>query len=89
VLRHVIEKATQSRQSALLDDKVLRPNRLDHTLADFLQADPGEECASPTAGSNTNDDGPPEDISGNSLNWIISLLPHARLLDTERHGEMD
>lgn len=74
VLRHVIEKATQSGQSALLEEKVLKPNRMVHTLADF--SSPIPETMRITHGwFDTDGDGTPEDISGNSLNWIASLSP--------------
>ena len=74
VLRHVIEAATRSRQSALLEEKVLTPARLDHTLADFSKPIP-EQMRIAHGWFDTDGDGTPEDISGNSLNWIISLSP--------------
>jgi D-alanyl-D-alanine carboxypeptidase len=74
VLRHVIERATRSKQSALLEDRVLKPNRLDHTLADFSSPIP-EKMRIAHGWFDTNGDGAPEDISDNSLNWIISLSP--------------
>jgi len=74
VLRQIVEKATQSKQSELFYDKLLKPNGLDHTLADFTR--PFPETLQPAHGwFDTNDDGLPEDISGNSLNWIVSLAP--------------
>jgi D-alanyl-D-alanine carboxypeptidase len=74
VLRHVIENATRSKQAALLENKVLKPNRLDHTLADFSKPIP-EKMRIVHGWFDTNHDGAPEDISGNSLNWFISLSP--------------
>jgi D-alanyl-D-alanine carboxypeptidase len=74
VLRQIIEKATQSKQSALLEDRLLKPNRLDHTLADFSKPVP-ENMRMAHGWSDTNDDGTADDISGNSLNWIASLCP--------------
>lgn len=74
VLRQIIEKAVQSKQPTLLEEKVLKPNHLDHTLADFSRPVP-ENVRIAHGWFDTNDDGPPEDISGNSLNWIVSLSP--------------
>jgi D-alanyl-D-alanine carboxypeptidase len=74
VLRHVIENATHSRQSALVDEKLLKPNHLDHTLVDLSGPVPSRMRIA-HGWFDTNDDGAPEDISGNSLNWIISLSP--------------
>jgi D-alanyl-D-alanine carboxypeptidase len=74
VLRQIIEKATQSRQSALLEERVLEPHHLDHTLVDFSKPIP-ETMQIAHGWFDTNGDGKPEDISGNSLNWIMSLSP--------------
>ena len=74
VLRQVIEKAAQSKQSALLEEKALKPNRMNHTFADWSRPIPGNVRVA-HGWFDTNDDGPPEDISGNSLNWIASLAP--------------
>lgn len=74
VLRRIIEKATRSKQSALLEDRVLGPNHMDRTLVDFSKPVP-ETMQIAHGWFDTNGDGPPEDISGNSLNWIISLSP--------------
>ena len=74
VLKQVIEKASRSRLSKLAEERLLRPNRLDHTWVDFSRPVPGRMHV--THGwFDTNDDGSPEDISGNSLNWIASLSP--------------
>ena len=40
VLKRVIEKATKSTLPALLEDRLLKPNRLDHTLVDFSRRIP-------------------------------------------------
>jgi D-alanyl-D-alanine carboxypeptidase len=74
VLRHIIEKAAQSKQSVLLEDRLLKPNHLDHTLADFSKPVPANM---PIAHGwfDTDGDGAAEDISGNSLNWVVSLAP--------------
>jgi D-alanyl-D-alanine carboxypeptidase len=74
VLRHIIENATRSTQPALLEERVLKPNHLDHTLADLSKLIP-KNLRIVHGWFDINDDGPPEDISGNSLNWIISLSP--------------
>jgi D-alanyl-D-alanine carboxypeptidase len=74
VLRQVIEKATRSKQSALLEDRLLKPNRLKHTVADFSKPVP-KKMRMAHGWFDTNDDGIADDISGNSLNWIASLSP--------------
>jgi D-alanyl-D-alanine carboxypeptidase len=74
VLKQIIEKATQSRQSVLVDDRLLKPNGLDRTLVDFSRPVPATMRVA-HGWFDTNDDGPPEDISSNSLNWIASLAP--------------
>lgn len=74
LLRQIIETAAHSKQSALLDSMILKPYRLGHTVADFTGPfPPGMRVAH--GWFDTNDDGAPEDISGNSLNWIVSLSP--------------
>lgn len=74
VLRQIIEKATQSRQTRLLADTILLPNGLNHTLADFSNPIPESLCIA-HGWVDTDHDGQPEDISHNSLNWIASLSP--------------
>jgi D-alanyl-D-alanine carboxypeptidase len=74
VLRRVIEQATGSKQAALLEDRVLKPNRLDHTSVDF-SGHIAETMRIAHGWFDTNGDRTPEDISDNSLNWIISLSP--------------
>lgn len=74
VLRQVIERATQQKQSVLLRDRLLTPNRLDHTLADFSGPLP-EGMRVAHGWFDTNGDGPADDIHGHSLNWIASLSP--------------
>ena len=74
VLRQIIEKATRSKQSRLAEDRLLKPNRLDHTWVDFSRPVPARMRMA-HGWFDTNDDGSPEDISGNSLNWIASLAP--------------
>ncbi len=74
VLKQIIEKATRSKLSKLAEDRLLKPNRLDHTWVDFSRPVPGRMRVA-HGWFDTNDDGSPEDISGNSLNWIASLAP--------------
>jgi D-alanyl-D-alanine carboxypeptidase len=74
VLRQIIEKAARSKQSTLAEGRLLKPNRLDHTWVDFSRPMPGRMRVA-HGWFDTNGDGPPEDISGNSLNWIVSLAP--------------
>ncbi len=74
VLKQIIEKAARSKQSKLAEDRLLKPNRLDHTWVDFSRPFP-ERMRVAHGWFDTNDDGLPEDISGDSLNWIASLSP--------------
>ncbi len=74
VLRQIIEKATQLKQSLLLEDRLLKPNGLNHTLADFSKPVP-ENMRMAHGWFDMNDDGTADDISGNSLNWVASLCP--------------
>jgi D-alanyl-D-alanine carboxypeptidase len=74
VLTQIVEKATRSRQSRLAEAKLLRPNRLDHTWVDFSRPMP-QRMRVAHGWFDTNGDGSPEDISGNSLAWIASLAP--------------
>jgi D-alanyl-D-alanine carboxypeptidase len=74
VLKHVIEKASRAVQSKLAEEKLVRPNRLEHTWVDFSRPIP-ERLRVAHGWFDTNDDGSPEDISGSSLNWIVSLAP--------------
>lgn len=74
VLKQLIERATQRKQTELLVEKVLRPNRLDHTVADFTGPLPaGLRIAH--GWFDANDDGSADDLNGRSLNWIASLSP--------------
>ena len=74
VLRHVIEKATKKKQVALLEDMLLKPLGLTHTLADFSK--PLPDSVSVAHGwFDTNDDGKLDDISGYSIAWVASLAP--------------
>jgi len=74
VLRHILEKATQSKQADLLENMILRPYYLDHTMVEFSGPFPADM---PVAHGwlDTNDDGAPEDIDGQSMHWIVSLAP--------------
>lgn len=74
VLKRIIEKATGSKQSKLLEDKLLRPNRMDHTVADFSKPFPGSMRVA-HGWFDTNDDGTADDIFGDSLDWLITLSP--------------
>lgn len=74
VLRQIIEKAAQKKQTALLEEKILRPNHLDHTLVDFSGPVPsGTRIAN--GWFDIDDDGSADNIDGRSLNWIASLSP--------------
>jgi CubicO group peptidase (beta-lactamase class C family) len=74
VRKQVIEKAAHSKLPSLAEERLLRPNRLDHTLVDFFR--PVSAKMRVVHGwFDTDDDGSPEDISGRSLNWIASLAP--------------
>jgi len=74
VLKQIIEKAARSKLSELAEERLLKSNRLEHTWVDFSRPFPqGTHVAH--GWFDTNDDGVPEDISGNSLNWIASLSP--------------
>jgi D-alanyl-D-alanine carboxypeptidase len=74
VLRHIIEKAARSTLPALLENRLLKPNRLDHTLVDFSKpAPPSMRIAH--GWFDQNGDGTADDIAGHSLNWAISLAP--------------
>ncbi len=74
VLRHIIEKATHSKQSIVFKDRLLKPNHLNHTLADFSKPVP-ENMPIAHGWFDVRGDGNTEDISGHSLNWIVSLAP--------------
>ncbi len=74
VLRLIIEQASRSKQSALFENRLLKPNHLDHTLADFSKPIP-ENMPIAHAWLDARGDGNLEDISGNSLNWEASLAP--------------
>ena len=73
-LKRVIEVAAKSRLPTLLEDRLLKPNLLDHTLADFSKPVP-ERMHVAHGWFDTNDDGIADDISGRSTNWIVSLCP--------------
>ncbi len=74
VLRHVIEKATRKKQEAVLEDLLLAPLGLTHTLTDVSESYPD---TMPIAHGwfDTDGDGTPDDISGYSITWIASLSP--------------
>jgi len=74
VLKQVIEQVTQSRQSALVEDRLMMPNGLSDTWVDFTRSIPD---SMPIAHGwlDTNNDGTAEDIFENSLNWFVSLSP--------------
>jgi D-alanyl-D-alanine carboxypeptidase len=74
ILRHIIERASQSKQTALFEERLLKPYNLNHTLADFTRPIP-ESMQIAHGWLYVGGDGDPEDISGNSLNWIASLSP--------------
>ncbi len=74
VLKQIIEKATRSKLSKLAENRLLKPYHLDHTRVDFSRPVP-ERIRMAHGWFDTNGDGSPEDISGNSLNWIASLSP--------------
>ena len=74
VLKQVIERATRSKQTALLADLLLGPNHLDHTVADLSRPLP-KTMPVAHAWFDTDGDGSPEDITGRSLSWVVSLAP--------------
>ena len=74
VLRHVIEKATKKKQVAVLEDLLLKPLGLTHTLADFSKSPP-DTMPIAHCWFDTNGDGKPDDISSYSIDWIASLSP--------------
>jgi len=74
VLKHIIEKAAKSTLPALLEDRLLKPNRLDHTLVNFSKPIP-RSMRIAHGWFDQNGDGTADDISGRSLNWAISLAP--------------
>ncbi len=74
VLRHVIERVTGSHLPDLFEERIAKRYDLDHTLVDFSNpVPPGLQIAH--GWLDVNEDGEPEDISDNSLNWIASLSP--------------
>ena len=74
VLRMIIEKACRSRQIVEFQNRLLRPNHLNHTLANFLDPVPqGIQFAH--GWCDFDGDGKPNDVSGHSLNWIATLAP--------------
>lgn len=74
VLKHIIERAAKSKLPALLEDRLLKPNRLDHTLVNFSKPVP-RSMRIAHGWLDRNGDGTADDISGRSLNWAISLAP--------------
>jgi D-alanyl-D-alanine carboxypeptidase len=74
VLKHIIEKAAKSKLPMLVEDRLLKPNRLDHTLVDFSKPVP-QTMRIAHGWFDKNGDGIADDISGHSLNWIVSLSP--------------
>jgi D-alanyl-D-alanine carboxypeptidase len=74
VLKQIIEKAARSTLPALVQDRLLKPNRMDHTLVDFSRPVPGRMRLA-HGWFDRNGDGTADDISGRSLNWAISLAP--------------
>ena len=74
VLRLIIEKASRSRQANELRRRLLKPNHLNHTLADFKKPIP-KGMVIAHGWCDTDGDGQADDISGHSLNWIASIAP--------------
>jgi D-alanyl-D-alanine carboxypeptidase len=74
LLTQIIEKAARSKQTALFEDRLLKPCHLQNTLADFSKPIPADI---PIAHGwfDIGGDGKADDISGNSMNWIISISP--------------
>jgi D-alanyl-D-alanine carboxypeptidase len=74
VLRLIIEKAARMKQTALFQAKLLQPNHLNQTLADFSKPIP---ASMPIVHGwcDWRGEGKAEDISGHSLNWAASLAP--------------
>ena len=74
VLKQIIEKACRSRQIIEMQNRVLTPYHLDHTLVDFFNPIPKNRQIA-HGWYDIEGDGKPDDISGTSLNWIASLSP--------------
>jgi|GEM_PF-1087067 len=75
VLKHVIEKAAQEKQTKLFEDRLLKPYHLNLTLADFFNPIP-ENMPIAHGWCDIDPDEDAEDITaGYSLNWLASLSP--------------
>jgi len=73
LLKLIVEKATQSKQSMEVKERILKPNNLNHTLVDF--ADPIPSRYSIAHAWYDPGNGQLQDITGNSLNWLATLSP--------------
>lgn len=74
ILKHIIETATRSEQTAVFEDRILTPYELSHTLANFSRPVP-ESLQIVHGWYDIGGDGKADDISGNSLDWLASLSP--------------
>ena len=74
VLKHIIEKAAQTKQTMVFENRLVKPNHLNHTLADFFNPIP-ENMPIVHGWCDIDGDEKADDISGYSLNYIASLSP--------------
>jgi len=74
VLKHIIEKVTQSQQTVEFENRIIRPYELNQTLVDFSKPIP-ESLQIVHGWCDTGGDGKVDDISGNSLAWLASISP--------------
>lgn len=74
VLRQIVEKACGNKQIVELQNRLLRPYHLHHTLVDFFNPIP-KNMKIAHGWCDTEGNRKPEDLHGTSLNWIASLSP--------------
>jgi D-alanyl-D-alanine carboxypeptidase len=74
ILKHVIENATQEKQTTVFENRILKPYYLNQTLVDFFNPVP-ENMPIVHGWMDIGGNGKADDISGYSLNWIASLSP--------------
>ena len=74
VLKHVIEQVTRQKQTVELENRIIGPYGLNHTLVDFTKPIP-ESLHIAHGWYDIGDDGTADDISGNSLDWLASIAP--------------
>ncbi len=75
LLKQVIETVTRKPQIEVFEDRILKPNHLNHTLARFFEPIP-DTLVIAHGWCDIDPDDDPEDItSGYSLNWLASISP--------------